>query len=159
MITTCVSQIWTNTMQKQFGVSSTQLLFASSPFMAATLGLIAVPLDSALVGGTPFEFDYTTAVTCVAILSCLIAVAVNFSTFLVIGKCDAVTYQVLGHLKTMLVLAFGFFMLNNPANWRNICGILTALGGMVAYGYCENLDKQAEAQKSVLPSSSGKSQQ
>ena len=73
-------------MQKQFGVSSTQLLFASSPFMAATLGLIAVPLDSALVGGTPFDFDYTTAVTCVAILSCLIAIAVNFSTFLVIGR-------------------------------------------------------------------------
>ena len=61
------------------------------------------------------------------------------------GKCDAVTYQVLGHLKTMLVLAFGFFMLNNPASWRNICGILCALVGMMAYGYCENLDKQAEA--------------
>ena len=26
-------------------------------------------------------------------LSCLIAVCVNFSTFLVLGKCDAVTYQ------------------------------------------------------------------
>ena len=156
VVTTCVSQIWTNTMQKQFGVSSTQLLFASSPYMAATLGLIAVPLDSALVGGTPFEFDYTFAVTSVAILSCVIAIAVNFSTFLVIGKCDAVTYQVLGHLKTMLVLAFGFFMLNNPASWRNICGILMALVGMVLYGYCENLDKQAEAQKSILPSANGK---
>lgn len=152
VVTTCVSQIWTNTMQKQYGVTSTQLLYASSPFMAATLGLIALPLDNALVGGTPFEFEYTTAVTCVAILSCLIAIAVNFSTFLVIGKCDAVTYQVLGHLKTMLVLAFGFFMLNNPASARNICGILTALVGMVAYGYCENLDKQAEVQKTVLPS-------
>jgi len=156
VVTTCVSQIWTNTMQKQFGVSSTQLLFASSPYMAATLGLIAVPLDSALVGGTPFEFDYTFAVTSVAILSCVIAIAVNFSTFLVIGKCDAVTYQVLGHLKTMLVLAFGFFMLNNPASWRNISGILMALVGMVLYGYCENLDKQAEAQKSILPSANGK---
>ena len=64
---------------------------------------------------------------------------------LVVGKCDAVTYQVLGHLKTMLVLAFGFFMRNNHASWRDICGILCALVGMVAYGYCENLDKQAEA--------------
>jgi uncharacterized oligopeptide transporter (OPT) family protein len=35
--------------------------------------------------------------------------------------------QVLGHLKTMLVLAFGFFMLNNPFSSRNVCGILTAL--------------------------------
>uniref|UniRef100_A0A7S0S9T5 Sugar phosphate transporter domain-containing protein n=1 Tax=Mantoniella antarctica TaxID=81844 RepID=A0A7S0S9T5_9CHLO len=161
VVTTCVSQIWTNTMQKQYGITSTQLLFAASPFMAATLSIIAVPLDNALVGGTPIDFEYTTAVTCVAILSCLIAVAVNFSTFLVIGKCDAVTYQVLGHLKTMLVLAFGFFMLNNPASMRNIGGILCALLGMMAYGYCENLDKkQAEASKIVLPSNDyGKSQQ
>ena len=150
VVTTCVSQIWTNTMQKQFSVSSTQLLFASSPYMAATLGLIAIPLDSALVGGSPFDFDYTQAVVFVALLSCLIAIAVNFSTFLVIGKCDAVTYQVLGHLKTMLVLAFGFIMLNNPASWRNISGILIALVGMVLYGYVENLDKQAEAQKNTI---------
>jgi len=33
VVTTCISQIWTNTMQKQFAVSSTQLLFASAPFM------------------------------------------------------------------------------------------------------------------------------
>ena len=61
-----------------------------------------MPLDSALTGGTPFEFEYTPAVVFTAFLTCAIAIAVNFSTFLVIGKCDAVTYQVLGHLKTML---------------------------------------------------------
>jgi len=56
---------------------------------------------AAPAGGTPFEFDYTLGVASFAILSCLIAILVNFSTFLVIGKCDAVTYQagVLGHPK------------------------------------------------------------
>ena len=145
VVTTCVSQIWTGTMQKQFGVSSTQLLYAASPFMALTLGVIAIPLDSMLVGGTPFDFEYTFMVTFVALLSCCIAIAVNFSTFLVIGKCDAVTYQVLGHLKTMLVLAFGFLMLNNPVSAKNILGILVALIGMVAYAHYEMLDKAAVA--------------
>ena len=38
VVTTCVSQIWTGTMQKNYSVSSTQLLFAAAPYMALTLG-------------------------------------------------------------------------------------------------------------------------
>jgi solute carrier family 35 protein E3 len=73
---------------------------------------------------------------------------VNFSTFLVIGKTSPVTYQVLGHLKTCLVLAFGYVLLRDPFSWRNILGILIAVVGMVLYSYCctlENQQKQNEA--------------
>jgi multidrug transporter EmrE-like cation transporter len=79
------------------------------------------------------------------LLSCLIAVSVNFSTFLVIGKCDAVTYQVLGHLKTVLILILGFVALKNPANPRAIAGIVVAMVGMVAYAH-EEQRSQAAAQ-------------
>ncbi|CAN1253161.1 UDP-xylose transporter 1 [Linum perenne] len=68
-------------------------------------------------------------------MSCLIAVAVNFSTFMVIGKTSPVTYQVLGHLKTCLVLLLGYTLLHDPFNMRNIVGILVAMGGMVLYSY------------------------
>ncbi|KAM1581752.1 hypothetical protein ACFX10_029568 [Malus domestica] len=80
------------------------------------------------------------------ILSCLIAVSVNFSTFLVIGKTSPVTYQVLGHLKTCLVLGFGYTLLHDPFTERNIIGILVAIFGMGLYSYfCaqENKKKQA----------------
>nr|GMD12519.1 uncharacterized membrane protein At1g06890-like [Ipomoea batatas] len=68
-------------------------------------------------------------------LSCLIAVSVNFSTFLVIGKTSPVTYQVLGHLKTCLVLGFGYTLLHDPFTARNIIGILVAIVGMALYSY------------------------
>lgn len=80
------------------------------------------------------------------ILSCLIAVSVNFSTFLVIGKTSPVTYQVLGHLKTCLVLAFGYTLLHDPFTERNIIGITIAVFGMGLYSYfClqENKKKQS----------------
>jgi solute carrier family 35 protein E3 len=155
LVTTCVSQIWTNTMQKQYGVTSTQLLHGASPFMALTLGFVAVPLDACLVGGTPLSYEgWTVTVALVAASTCAIAVAVNFSTFLVIGKCDAVTYQVLGHLKTVLVLGFGFFALGAPASAKNVGGILLALVGMVAYGTVEQAERRrAEARETVLPQS------
>lgn len=80
------------------------------------------------------------------ILSCLISVSVNFSTFMVIGKTSPVTYQVLGHLKTCLVLGFGYTLLHDPFTMRNIIGILIAIFGMGLYSYfCiqENKKKQS----------------
>lgn len=88
------------------------------------------------------------------ILSCLIAVSVNFSTFLVIGKTSPVTYQVLGHLKTCLVLGFGYTLLHDPFTDRNIIGILVAIFGMGLYSYfCaqENKKKQAAEVKDGAP--------
>lgn len=79
------------------------------------------------------------------VLSCLISVSVNFSTFLVIGKTSPVTYQVLGHLKTCLVLAFGYVLLHDPFSWRNILGILIALIGMVLYSYYCSREGQQKA--------------
>ena len=154
--TTCVSQIWTNTMQREHAVDSTQLLHSASPYMAAILAAVALPLDVGLNGGgrasstsTTDASDESGASTCavvvVAAATCTIAVAVNFSTFLVIGKCDAVTYQVLGHLKTCLVLAFGFFALGDAIHLRNALGIGVALVGMGAYGAAEAAEKKKNA--------------
>lgn len=86
------------------------------------------------------------------VLSCLISVSVNFSTFLVIGKTSPVTYQVLGHLKTCLVLAFGYVLLHDPFSWRNILGILIAVVGMVLYSYCCTLESQQKANEASAPS-------
>ncbi|KAK7268613.1 hypothetical protein RIF29_21315 [Crotalaria pallida] len=62
------------------------------------------------------------------------------------GKTSPVTYQVLGHLKTCLVLAFGYTLLRDPFTERNLIGILVAIFGMGLYSYfCtqENKKKQS----------------
>lgn len=85
------------------------------------------------------------------VLSCLISISVNFSTFLVIGKTSPVTYQVLGHLKTCLVLAFGYSLLRDPFSWRNILGIMVALVGMILYSYFCTQENQAKADEASVP--------
>jgi solute carrier family 35 protein E3 len=63
----------------------------------------------------------------------------------VIGKTSPVTYQVLGHLETCLVLTFGYVLLHDPFSWRNILGILIAVVGMVLYSYfCSKEPKNTE---------------
>ncbi|KAK7324934.1 hypothetical protein VNO77_28890 [Canavalia gladiata] len=145
IITTCVGQILTNTIQKKLNVSSTQLLYQSAPFQAAILFVSGPVVDQMLTKQSVFAYKYSPLVLAFIILSCLIAVSVNFSTFLVIGKTSPVTYQVLGHLKTCLVLGFGYTLLHDPFTGRNIVGILVAIFGMGLYSYfCteENKKKQ-----------------
>ncbi|XP_062081598.1 UDP-xylose transporter 3 [Humulus lupulus] len=150
VLTTCVAQIMTNTIQKKFKVSSTQLLYQSCPYQAMTLFIIGPFLDGLLTNKNVFAFKYTPQVLFFIVLSCLISVSVNFSTFLVIGKTSPVTYQVLGHLKTCLVLTFGYVLLRDPFSWRNILGILVAVVGMVLYSfYCTRESQQKASEVPV----------
>ncbi|XP_010542588.1 PREDICTED: uncharacterized membrane protein At1g06890 [Tarenaya hassleriana] len=152
IVTTCVGQILTNTIQKRLNVSSTQLLYQSAPFQAAVLFVSGPVVDKFLTRLNVFSFHYSPVVLGFIILSCMIAVAVNFSTFLVIGKTSPVTYQVLGHLKTCLVLAFGYTLLHDPFTPRNVFGILVAVFGMILYSYFCSLElksKQASSDDKV----------
>ncbi|KAL0919526.1 hypothetical protein M5K25_011624 [Dendrobium thyrsiflorum] len=150
IVTTCIAQIMTNTIQKRFKVSSTQLLYQSCPYQAITLFIIGPFLDGLLTKQNVFAFKYTPEVLVFIVVSCLISVSVNFSTFLVIGKTSPVTYQVLGHLKTCLVLAFGYVLLRDPFSWRNIFGISVAVVGMVLYSYHCTIENQQKASEVIL---------
>ncbi|OVA17269.1 Triose-phosphate transporter domain [Macleaya cordata] len=149
VVTTCIAQIMTNTIQKKFKVSSTQLLYQSCPYQAMTLFISGPFLDGLLTNQNVFAFKYTPQVLVFIVLSCLISVSVNFSTFLVIGKTSPVTYQVLGHLKTCLVLGFGYVLLRDPFSWRNIFGIFVALVGMILYSYYCTLESQLKVSESA----------
>ncbi len=50
------------------------------------------------------------------------------------GRFTAVTYQVLGHSKTILVLLGGWMFLGDVISGRQAGGMVLAVLGMVAYG-------------------------
>ncbi|RLM80695.1 putative membrane protein [Panicum miliaceum] len=149
--TTCVGQILTNTIQRKLKVSSTQLLYQSAPYQAAILFATGPFVDQLLTSRSVFAHKYTFPVVGFIVLSCLIAVSVNFSTFLVIGTTSPVTYQVLGHLKTCLVLSFGYTLLRDPFTARNILGILVAIFGMALYSYFSVREGRKKAAGDALP--------
>ncbi|KAH6788303.1 nodulin MtN21 /EamA-like transporter family protein [Perilla frutescens var. frutescens] len=147
VVTTCVAQIMTNTIQKKHKVSSTQLLYQSCLYQAITLLISGPFMDRLLTKQNVYSFEYTPKVIGFIVLSCLISISVNFSTFLVIGKTSPVTYQVLGHLKTCLVLTFGYSLLRDPFSWRNVFGIMVALVGMLLYSYYCIQENQSKAEE------------
>lgn len=52
-----------------------------------------------------------------------------------LGRFSAVTFQVLGHTKTVLVLLISWLALHEPMSARKLAGMGLAVAGMVAYGH------------------------
>lgn len=63
------------------------------------------------------------------VVSCFFALGVNISNYLVLGKTSPLTYQVLGHMKTVLILILGFTVFKKPIDIRNVIGITIAMVG------------------------------
>lgn len=69
------------------------------------------------------------------ILSCTIAVGTNLSQFICIGRFTAVSFQVIGHMKTILVLILGFLFFGKEGlNIQVVVGMIIAVFGMIWYG-------------------------
>jgi solute carrier family 35 protein E3 len=150
VLATAMFQIFQGTKQKEFGLSGTQLQAAIAPWQSTQALIVAGAAEcvcwSAL---SPCEtaIDYFAeaaepkhAYTLALVLgTCFVALLVNFTSFGLIGKTGPITFQVVGHAKTCLVLVGGYVLF--PAKnmdvqqfYNNIAGVSIAFLGCVLYG-------------------------
>jgi predicted cation transporter len=78
-----------------------------------------------------------------------LALGVNVSNFLVLGKTSPLAYQVLGHLKTSVILILGFVVFHYQYNAKVIVGAALALGGVAAYTELGRRHKTVAVQHAV----------
>ena len=132
-------QIWMGEKQKAHGLNPMQINHSQSPpafLFCACLALFfecqgTEPASNVLL----HSFARTEVVY--ILLSCVLALSVNLCTYGLIGKTSPVTFQVVGHAKTCLILLGGFLLFPLPATHmllKNILGIAVALLGVVVYG-------------------------
>ena len=76
-------------------------------------------------------------------LSCALAVFCNLSQYICIGRFSAVSFQVLGHMKTVCVLLLGWMLFDSTLTFKNIMGMLMAVLGMVLYSLAMEAAKQS----------------
>ena len=65
-------------------------------------------------------------------------------------KISAVSFQVIGHIKTVLVFLFGFICFNAPITSKNVAGCTLAVIGMVYYTQAMNKQKEEEAKAGTI---------
>ncbi|KAL8110453.1 UDP-rhamnose/UDP-galactose transporter 6-like [Apium graveolens] len=132
---TAMQQYYVHYLQRKYSLSSFNLLGHTAPVQAASLLLIGPFLDYLLTNKKVYEFDFNIASAIFLSLSCIIAIGTNLSQFICIGRFTAVSFQVLGHMKTILVLILGFLFFGKEGlNIQVVIGMLIAIVGMVWYG-------------------------
>jgi len=150
IVATSMAQIFTNTYQKSLDCNAMQLLYHTSPLISIGMLIMSPFFDD---WNKLWVYQFSQACVTRIVISCVMALGVNISNYLVLGKTSPLTYQVLGHLKTILILFWGFTVFKKPVDMRNVIGIGVALIGVI--GYTEL--RRRETTRPSLPTHSAKS--
>ena len=135
VVSTSAQQILVAHLQKKHNVTSNFLLAKTSPYMAGSMLLFGPALDELITGKWVFDYEWSSVATFALLVSCFFAVLVNVSSFLCIGRFSAVSFQVIGHVKTCLVFFFGWVIFAAPITSRNVLGCALAVVGMIYYSH------------------------
>lgn len=154
VFSTSLQQISIGSLQKKYSVGSFELLSRTAPIQAASLLVLGPFVDYFLSGNLILDYKYSSGAIFFILLSCSLAVFCNISQYLCIGRFSAVSFQVLGHMKTVCVLTLGWMLFDSELTMKNIMGMLTAVVGMVIYSWAVELEKAAaNATTKITPAS------
>jgi len=154
-------QILIGKIQKQLKASSNQLLVSYTPFVVVMLAC-CTPIDMQLPENKEFGFDsykawYNESCTTEAVITIIISgclgMLVSLSTFLMIGATSPLTYNIVGHLKTVSILTMGVLLFGDSMSMKKFFGICFALTGVIWYSI-QKLNAQKTAPKSQAATAS-----
>jgi solute carrier family 35, member E3 len=143
VIVTSFYQIWSGTLQKSLDCNALQLQFYVAPLAA----LFILPFIPIFDNYSPADLDsvwfyeFTPANVGLIAVTGFFGFLVNVSIFLVIGRSSPVSYNVLGHGKTVFVLLSDFLLFGRPFTVQSSSGILLTMLGVVWYTRVK-LDRQ-----------------
>ena len=134
-------QIFIGKIQKRLGASANQLLVSYTPFVVVMLAS-CTPIDMQLPENKEYGFNaYTNwyqnhctneAMFIIFFSGCL-GLLVSLSTFLMIGATSPLTYNIVGHLKTVSILTMGVLFFGDSVSSKKMMGIGMALTGVIMY--------------------------
>ncbi|XP_024367862.1 UDP-rhamnose/UDP-galactose transporter 1 isoform X2 [Physcomitrium patens] len=150
VISTSLQQIYIGALQKKHSCGSFELLSKTAPIQAASLIVLGPYVDYFLNGRNILDYTYTSGAILFIMLSCFLAVFCNISQYLCIGRFSAVTFQVLGHMKTVCVLLLGWILFDSVLTGKNLMGMFMAVVGMITYSWAVEHAKTQAAKTTTV---------
>eukprot|EP00041_Stephanoeca_diplocostata_P024090 m.602766 g.602766 ORF g.602766 m.602766 type:complete len:338 (-) comp22451_c0_seq5:182-1195(-) len=159
-------QILIGKMQKRLQASANQLLVTYTPFVIVMLAILS-PLDHVIQQDTPAlgvgtyttwfqQYGSAPALLTIFFSGCC-GLLVSLSTFLMIGATSALTYNIVGHLKTVTILTMGVVVFGDSMSTKKLMGIALALTGVIWYSKIkldlQKLKTEASARLESRPAS------
>jgi solute carrier family 35 protein E3 len=133
-------QVWAGGKQKELCVNGMQLLQHVSLTSAATLGILGPLLEpwgweDTPDTGTLLGYQWTRPATVAMVGSCLLGLLVTLSMFLFIGATSPLTFNVMGHAKTVLIIIFGAVVFQEDMAPQKVFGTACAMSGIMWYSW------------------------
>ncbi|TPX30165.1 hypothetical protein SmJEL517_g06205 [Synchytrium microbalum] len=131
--TTAIGQVWLANRHSAKQYDGLQLVAVISPYTSIICILASLIFESSAI---PALFTNQDVNVPYILATCLLAVAANYFGFSLIMSTGAVTYQVVGHFKTVLTLGVGMLLSGGSSGDISVLkgvGVVTSLVGMVWY--------------------------
>ncbi|GJP79663.1 hypothetical protein CLOP_g9867 [Closterium sp. NIES-67] len=141
-----LSHRWASCRQR-YALGSFDLLTQTAPLQAASLLLLGPAVDFLLTSQSVFHYTLTIDATACILLSCILALLTTVSVYLCIGKFSAVSFQVLGHMKTIAILLLGWAVFKDPLTPKVLFGMLLAVAGMVLYSWSVEWERRERRER------------
>ena len=151
VITTCFFQTLAQNLQREYKINGTQMNHAASG-PETILGSIASLCFEVFGPKGIIHHSFSFLEVLLALSTGIIAIFANILSFVLLGKGGPITYQVIGHVKTMLIFTVGLIVFpateESSEQFRNkIFGLVIAMLGVIMYSYFEIKNKQREQEK------------
>ncbi|KXZ42465.1 hypothetical protein GPECTOR_144g728 [Gonium pectorale] len=125
VVTGGLQQILCGQLQAALRLQGHQLMSNTSFLQGLILMIVGPFVDKLATSKWVLEWEANVPGFEMLGLSCLLALAVNASQYLVLGRFSATSFQVLGHAKTLLVLLGGWLLFDEPMNAKKASGMVT----------------------------------
>lgn len=143
VISTAIYQTQTQELQKKHSISGTELNWqvAGPRYIIAVLTSVALEFTAST--NSVLMFKWTLKVIGIICFNSLMAAMGNLIGFSLIGKAGPVSFQVIGHVKTIMIFVFGaiFFPAENKQSnemfYKKIGGICVSMVGVILYTYLQ----------------------
>ncbi|XP_046339540.1 solute carrier family 35 member E3-like [Haliotis cracherodii] len=144
VLVTSLYQVWVGEKQHEFQVNSMQLLYYQAP-LSAVLLMFVIPFFEPVLQFHGVLHNWPMEALLMVFLSGVVAFSVNLSIFWIIGNTSPVTYNMVGHLKFCLTLLGGYLLFHDHLQLLQVSGILTTLGGVLAYTHFKLQEMKAKS--------------
>ena len=138
VVSTTLFQNKTGTDQKLYKISGSQAQHASA-FPQAVLAILSSIITEIPTKDSILKHKFVSFEVIIILVTGLLAVGVNIVYFALVGKTSAITYQVVGHTKTVLILIFGYIYFGAETDGarlkKNIIGVAISMVGIILYTY------------------------
>jgi solute carrier family 35 protein E3 len=155
VVSTAQSQIMISSVQREHHIGATQLNYEVMPrqFVICVISAVFVETSGAHdIRRQNWQFRIYAGFLATGLL----AVAANIIGYAIMGRLGPITWQVVGHVKSILIFVIGLAMFptreeSSEQRVKKIGGLVVAMAGVILYTVFEMQAKAAEAKKAEKP--------